>query len=155
MAEAFQTPAFRQAGPGDLDTLFSMVRALYVLDGHETVSEETSRRALAEVLAGGPYAKAWLIEVNKQPIGYFLLTFGFSLEAGGKDAILDELYLEEEWRGLGCGKAALIQAEEMARAEGCVALSLFVEHHNETARAIYEAKGFIRRTWDHMEKKLD
>ena len=40
-------------------------------------------------------------------VGYLVLTLGYSLEYGGRDAFIDEVYIRSSYRGRGIGTAAL------------------------------------------------
>lgn len=43
----------------------------------------------------------WLIKYQNQAIGYVVLTFGYSLEDGGRDGWIDELYIQANYQGQG------------------------------------------------------
>jgi hypothetical protein len=47
-------------------------------------------RALAEQDLG----QVWVLVRDHQPAGYMVITFGYSLEFGGRDAFIDELFVE-------------------------------------------------------------
>jgi GNAT superfamily N-acetyltransferase len=71
-----------------------------------------------------------------------VLTFGFSLEFHGRNALLDELYLREEFRGRGLGRASLVRAEEICRREGIRAVHLEVDRVNVRAQEVYRKAGY-------------
>jgi GNAT superfamily N-acetyltransferase len=85
---------------------------------------------------------------------YLVITFGFSLEFGGRDAFVDELYVADEARGQGLGTLALEVAEAACREAGIHALHLEVEHVNARARALYERTGYQAHDRHLMTKKL-
>ena len=60
-------------------------------------------------------------------IGYLVLTIGYSLERGGRDAFIDELYVRAERRGRGLGALAVATAEAAARRLGVRAVHLEVD----------------------------
>ena len=62
--------------------------------------------------------------------------------AKGEDAFLTDFRIRPEFRGKGCGKAALARVEEHLRGQGCTRLRLHVFAMNEAARALYEENGF-------------
>jgi len=78
--------------------------------------------------------------------GYAVIAFGFSLEFGGRDAFLDELFIVEACRGQGIGSAALSAVCAWARHEGLCALHLEVERDNKAAKALYTRTGFEDRS---------
>ena len=139
-----QTPpdvAFRQAEPPDLALLVGMMRAYYTLDAIP-FDEARATRAMQGLIASPAHGEAYVIEHAGTPVGYLGITLGYSLEFGGVDAFLDELFVAEAWRGRGIGTAALSFAEQACRARGVVAVHLEVERHNPRARALYERFGF-------------
>lgn len=75
-------------------------------------------------------------------LGYFILTWGFDLEWGGRDAFLTELYLREEVRGAGHGEHAIAAALATARRHGARAVHLMVRPDNEPAVRLYRRAGF-------------
>ena len=53
------------------------------------------------------------------------------------------LYVAPDWRGRGLGRLVLSQAEEAARARGCV--GVYLDTFEEGAAKFYERGGFVRR----------
>lgn len=74
--------------------------------------------------------------------GYVILTFGFDLEWGGRDAFVTELWVVPEARGSGLGERLLQAAEAHARASEVGALHLVVRPENEGARRLYARVGY-------------
>ena len=135
-------PTFRVADPSDADALLALMRELYA---HERIvfDEPKARGALAQLLADDSCGVAHLLLFGGEVAGYLVLTFGFSLEFGGRDAFVDELYVRDEFRGRGMGKAALRLAADVCRARGVRALHLEVERANEGAQGLYRRAGFV------------
>jgi ribosomal protein S18 acetylase RimI-like enzyme len=61
--------------------------------------------------------------------------------------------IDEEFRGLGHGRQAMLLAEELARSEGASTIGLNVFGHNQVARSLYSSLGF-RETSVQMRKDL-
>ncbi len=74
----------------DLPLLEQLVRAYYVEDGH-VFHEDRQPTALAALAAGEPFGRAWLIRLGERSVGYVVLAFSFSVEAGGREACVDEI----------------------------------------------------------------
>ena len=145
---------FRPATARDADALLPMIRALCEQDG--TPFDETKvRRALAEILADERYGRVWLVEWDGEPAGYLVLTFGFSLEFGGRDAFIDELYVREGFRGRGLGRRAIERAERACRERGVSALHLEVERANTAAQELYRRSGFRDHDRYLMTKRIE
>jgi ribosomal protein S18 acetylase RimI-like enzyme len=111
--------------------------------------------ALAHLLGDPTLGRAWLIEVDGQPAGYVVLVFGFSLEFGGRDAFVDELYVSPGFEGRGLGRATLEFVEREACASGAKTLLLEVRTGNDRARRLYERAGFAGRHNGLMAKNLE
>ena len=145
--------SFRAAATSDADTILAMMRELYAHDP-TPLDEPAARAALSRLLAGDPFGIVHLILLDDYPAGYVVLTFGFSLEFGGRDAFVDEIFVREEFRGRGAGAGALRFAEEVCRVRGVRALHLEVEHANSGAQALYRRLGFRDRGYYLMTRRL-
>ena len=78
----------------------------------------------------------------QQPLGYLILTRGYSVEYGGRDGFIDDLYLAPALRGRGVGARLLAFALEQAAALGIGTLHLKAEVGNARALRLYRAAGF-------------
>ena len=89
--------------------------------------------------------RAWMIRATAEEAehaGYVIVTLGFSIEHGGRDAFIDELYVRRQWRRRGFGEAAIAHAADYCRSCHVAALHLEVEGSNPGAVALYERAGF-------------
>jgi GNAT superfamily N-acetyltransferase len=98
----------------DLPLLEQLARAYYLEDGH-TFRADRQPAALAALASGDPFGCAWLIRLEVRPVGYVVLALTFSVEAGGREACVDEFYLVPEARNRGLGSRALALVEAEAR----------------------------------------
>ena len=88
------------------------------------------------------YGREEYIDAKKKLVRYlFFKDEGY----GGRDAIIDELYLRESHRGRGVGNQVLAFLIDFCRAEGINALHLEVFNHNERAYHFYHRHGFRER----------
>lgn len=147
-------PTFAPAGAGEVDLLAGLMREYYAFDQLD-FDEGRAREGLARLLADPWLGGAWLIRVGGEAVGYLVVAFGFSLEYGGRIALLDELYLREEKRGQGLGRRALAFFEDLCRARGIHSVHLVVLRGNARARAIYERAGFAAHERDLLSKRLE
>lgn len=146
--------SYRRAMLADKAMLLELMAAYYAFDGHHFDAAKSSA-VLDEFLADDRFGLAWLIEVDGAIAGYMALCIGFSLEFGGRDAFVDELYLYEPYRGQGLGRAALAHMIAEARRLGIKALHLEVAEDNARARRLYEALGFeLRARFQLMSSSL-
>ncbi len=133
---------FRLAAIPDLDRVVSMMSRLYGQDGIPFDSSRT--RVTAEWLLAHPDSGGiWTVEAEGSTAGYLVMTVCVSLEFHGRFALLDELYLEEPFRGRGLGAQAIEFAAQWARARGMAAVRLETAHDNLRAQNLYRKCGFI------------
>lgn len=145
---------FTPAESSDIELLIRFNRDLNEYDG-TPFNEDRTRTALKNFIGRPDLGGVWLINVAGRPVGYLVLTWGYSLEFGGRDAFLDELYLAAEQRGQGLGRQAMRFAEEQCRANGVLALHLEVERDNLKAQTFYNKTGFENRShYFLMSKRL-
>jgi ribosomal protein S18 acetylase RimI-like enzyme len=95
-----------------------------------------------------------VFDVDGAPAGYAIVTWGWDLEFGGRDAFLTELYVSAERRRHGVGRQGLAAAQAFAKEHGAHALHLLVRHDNAPARALYDADGFAAQPRLVMTKRL-
>ncbi len=144
---------FRPAEVSDVAALLPMIRALCEHD-RMRFDEAKVRRALAQIVADERLGRVWLIESGDEVAGYLVLTFGFSLEFGGRDAFIDEIFLREEFRGRGLGRRAIELAERACRGRGIRALHLEVDRGNTRAQSVYSRAGFADRGNHLLNKSI-
>src|ERR1051326_3593007 len=154
MLSNVKQPVFQAVTSDRADQLLALMEELY---HHEGIpwSTEVARLAVQGLLDQSGNGGAWLIEIEKEVVGYCVLTMAFSLEFGGRFALLDELYLREAWTGKGIGSEALRFIEQQSRAMGAKALRLEAGYENKHAIRFYELKGFRREERYLMTKRLD
>ena len=144
---------FRPATPTDLDVLTGYMRDFYVGE-RIPIDDDRFRTAALGLMAEPAYGRLLVIMIEDKPIGYLALTFGYSVECGGRDAFVDELYVVPAWRGQGAGTATLQHAEAVCRTEGILALRLEVEYDHVAARALYERLGYVAHERHIMTKGI-
>jgi len=131
----------RAATESDVDSVLELETAFYAGEGYPFDVDE-ARTLLTRLLREPERGQIWVAERGNELVGYFILTFGYSIEFHGIDGLLDELYVRPEARGLGLGKRALALAETICRELGIRALHLAVEHRNSSAQELYRQAGF-------------
>lgn len=141
----------RRAGRADLPLLLELVAEFYRLDGHP-FDESHVRNALVPLLEDSRFGLVWML--GELPCGYAVITWGYSLESGGRDALLDEIYLRERRRGL--GSRALKQIVEDLRKRGLRRVFLETEKPNQAVRRFYSRHGFIEEpsTWMSLDLEV-
>jgi GNAT superfamily N-acetyltransferase len=144
---------FQPVTPDNLSRLLLFQSRLYA---SEAIAFHPAAAPAAEWLLSHPEAGAmWLIEAEGQPAGYLVLTVCVSLEFHGRFALLDELYIDQPFRGRSLGSQAVEFAAQWARSQGMRALRLEVAHDNAAALALYRQSGFRSHGRDLITSRLD
>lgn len=132
------------ATPDDAERLFPLVAAFHAERGFDT-SPEHQNAALTPLLEGTPHGAVWLIGPRRAPVGYIVVTFGWSVEFGGLDAIVDELYIRPAVRRRGMGFEALNGIAKALKDAGVCALHLEADREDEDVQRFYARARFKPR----------
>ena len=132
------------AGPDDLARLMPLVAAFHAEQGYGTDAQHV-QAALVPILEGQPHGAIWLIGPRKSPVGYVVVSFGWSIEFGGLDARVDELYIRPPVRRRGMGGEALHALSNGLRDSGVAALHLEIDRDDERLQGFYRRARFKPR----------
>lgn len=131
----------RTADPADFEELLRLVAAYYAEDGH-VFSADTVSAGLVPLLEDHGHGLVWVVEGDDGLLGYAVVTWGWSLESGGPDALLDEIYVEVGNRRRGVGSLLIRHLIEDCRRRGMRRIFLETERPNGDARRLYRRLGF-------------
>ena len=146
--------ALTLATPEHFDRLDALVAAFHAEEGIR-LSEEARRAGIAPLLEGIPHGAAYLIGPPRAPIGYVIVTFGWSVEFGGMDGFVDEIFVRPGVRGRGVAGEVLLALPRALAGAGVKALHLEVSEENETAQRLYARCGFsLRKGYHLMTRRL-
>ncbi|NVK13120.1 MAG: GNAT family N-acetyltransferase [Rhodobacteraceae bacterium] len=146
--------ALHLAKPEHLDIVLALVAAFHAESGMDS-SDEHRRAGIEPLLNGHPYGAVYLIGPTRAPIGYIVITFGWSVEFGGMDGFVDELYIRPAVRGRGIATEVLTELPKTLATAGMRALHLEVDRENETAQRLYLRTRFQpRKNYILMSKQL-
>ncbi|WP_170382972.1 GNAT family N-acetyltransferase [Ruegeria atlantica] len=136
--------ALKLARPEDLDRLMGLVAAFHAESGIEQDPDQR-RNALAPLLEGIPHGCVYLIGPGRAPLGYIVLTFGWSIEFGGMDGFVDEIYIRPAVRGRGIATEVLLALPKALAGAGLTALHLEVDRAKVATQNLYARTGFKPR----------
>ena len=126
--------SIRRAGPADLAELVDLHERFCEVDGHP-FDAARARRGFETLLIDDRHGVVWMAIA-----GYAVVTWGWSIEAGGAEAVLDEVFVDD--RGEGVGSSLIEHLLADCRARGLARVFLETESHNERVRRLYERHGF-------------
>jgi GNAT superfamily N-acetyltransferase len=134
--------------------MLEFMREYYAFDGH-AFDELRARTALLAFLHDSSFGQAWLICDQDTPVGYVVLTLGYSLEYLGRDAFIDEFFLRESHRSRGWGRKTMEFVEEHARSLAVRSIHLEVVRANRNALEVYRKLGFRDHEHHLMTKWIE
>ena len=91
---------------------------------------------------------AWL---ESELAGYACLYWTFSSVTPGEVVLMNDLFVSEEHRGSGIGRALIDAALATARNRGAMALRWMTAIDNRDAQHVYERMGAARSAWFEYE----
>jgi ribosomal protein S18 acetylase RimI-like enzyme len=145
----------RDATLAEAAALLRMMRTLAEQEPGTIEFDEPSALAALKLLLAEPrFGRAWVLWDGRTPVGYVVLTISFSFEYRGRDAFIDELYIEPAYRRRGLGRMAMEFAEQRAKELGVNAVHLEVDHGNDPAMELYRKIGYADHDRHLMTKWL-
>ena len=149
-----QAVEIREVKATDAPALLRMMRNLAEHPPAIPFDEGEVRAALEKFRGDAELGQAWLLWLADKPVGYVILTLGYSFEFRGRDAFVDELYIEPEFRRMGLGRSAMEFLEKRARELGVNAVHLEVDRSNDAAAELYRRAGYADQGRHLMTKWL-
>lgn len=139
-----------------LNALACQVHGLHVQwrpDIYEMVDELYPESRVREAIAA---RELYVAKLGGQIVGYVLLKcrdYDYPGHVKRKVMVLDEICVEQSFRGQGIGKAMMEDVHALAKAFRCTDLQLGVYPQNDGAVAFYQKCGFTIRSID-MQRKV-
>lgn len=134
-------PTIRLATPADVPLLVDLMDEFYA-ESHVPLDRHEADAAFAHLLGDRSRGAVWLLTAGHEAAGYVVLTVGFSMEYGGLDAFVDDLFVRPAFRRKGFGRAALATLLADCECRGVRAVHLEVGRDNHSAKALYGRLGF-------------
>jgi len=141
----------RPAHADDVPRLLELMANFYAEDGMSFVRERAEpalRRLIADRTVG------WVTVTchSGTIVGYLAATLGYSLEFGGPYGLIDEVYIQPEYRNHGLGTALIEEMLRSSAAQGLVAVRLELERVNDGALRLYQRLSFEKHDRDLMTR---
>lgn len=135
-------PHLRQASPDNCALLVDLMTEFYA-EADYPLNRRRAEAAFSELLADPRLGLVWVIEVESAPVGYVVMTLGYSMEYGGRDAFVDDLFIRPDFRGHGLGTLAVETVRAACAERGVRAIHLEVGRDNDAAQSVYRRAGFV------------
>ena len=95
-----------------------------------------------------------LVAQEEDIIAYSVLTWGWGIESGGQEALVDEMFVRSDFRNQGIGEKLLRKTLERAKEQGVKVVFLETEKENPKSRDLYKRIGFSEESSVWMSIRL-
>lgn len=133
---------FRRFAPDDKEKFFVMVKKFYAPPAVlHFPSDEVMLSAFDAAICMPELVRGYIFECDGKPAGYSIVSMKFETEVGGMAAWIEELFVEDEFRGHGIGHKFFEFLQDELKGK-IMRLRLEVGDENEGAKRLYEKLGF-------------
>lgn len=140
----------RDMSAKDKNSVLEMMRVFYASPAVFTNgSDEIFLNDIENCINGNPYLEGYVIENTDGILGYAMVAKSFSTEFGKPCFWIEDLYIKEDYRGLGLGKTFF---EFITKKYTDCIFRLEVEEENERAVKLYKKCGFTVLPYMEMKK---
>jgi GNAT superfamily N-acetyltransferase len=138
----------------EFEELLPLIAAYQRFYEAEEIDEERNRSFFRRFLA--PSEDGLLIgaRAGGRILGYACLYWHFGSLEATETVLLNDLYVEEDARGRGVGRALIEAAAEVARERGAPYVEWSTAPDNEAAQHLYDTMGAERSEWITYELRV-
>jgi glucosamine-phosphate N-acetyltransferase len=135
--------SIRRVTIADFDSILELLKQLWP---NKTLDTEGMKEMFSRNLQV-PNQHYICAETESKIIGFCSLTIKNNLWQQAFLGNVDELVVDENFRGKGVGRTLLDKIIEIAKSQGCVRIELDSGFHREKAHAFYRSLGFESRAY--------
>ncbi len=141
----------RVATPGDVEIVAALLCDFRDHEGRHWPPDETMRAGVERLI--GRDDGEFLLG-GDPPAGVVQLRYRYGVWWDAEDCCVEDVFVREEARGTGLGRALVSAAIERARERGCRRLELDTGDDNTPAQGLYRSLGF-RDNGLFMRRRID
>jgi len=140
---------------GEFEQLLPLIAAYQRFYEVEDIDEARNRTFFRRFLA--PSEDGLLLGARREGrlLGYACLYWHFSSLEAVETLLMNDLYVSEETRGEGVGRALIEATAEIARERGVPFVEWSTAPDNNTAQRLYDSTGAERSEWFSYELRVD
>ncbi len=140
----------------DVPKLCALLQELFAQETEFIPNPEAHSQGLVEIISK-PEVGAILVARQEDEIaGMLNLLYTISTALGARVALLEDMVVSPESRGLSIGSELIDYAIEFAKERGCQRVTLLADAQNQRAHKFYERHGFFKSSMVpfrlHLEK---
>lgn len=131
----------RRAVPSDAESILSLIEALARYEKLDPPDQAARDRLIRDAFAERPRFEIFLVEVEGTPVGYAFVFETYSTFLALPTLYLEDIFILEEYRGMGAGMNLFRHLVAEAQQRGCGRLEWVVLDWNMLARNFYARLG--------------
>jgi len=136
-----------RVGQENFDTFVYLIEKLAEYEKLNPPDEEAKLRLRGDAFSDNPRYEAYLGTIDGKPAGYITFYFTYSTFMAKPTLYLEDIFVLEEYRKRGLGKALFEFCRDVARQRGCSRMDWTVLTWNEPSIEFYENQGAKRQDW--------
>lgn len=131
----------RRAGAEDIDSLTGLLKLLFAIEEDFTFDKERQQQGLQIMLENGSGC-ILVAEIDQAVVGMCSGQLTVSTAEGGYSLLVEDVVVEEEWRGNGIAGKMLARLAEWAGSRGATRMQLLADRNNGPGLYFYTREGW-------------
>lgn len=131
----------QKATPADVPLIIDLIKQLAVYEKLEAEAKATPAAIETYLFSNKAVAECLLAFAADECVGFALFFHNFSTFVGKPGIYLEDLFIKEQYRGLGYGKKLLLHLVQIAKERNCGRVEWSVLNWNEPAIQFYKSLG--------------
>jgi GNAT superfamily N-acetyltransferase len=138
----------------DLPILADFLSELFTLEHDFKPERDKQLRGLRTILDEPELGKLFVLRVDGSVVGMANALITISTAEGERALLLEDVFVQNEYRGMGLGRRLVEHVLEWARRRGMVRVTLLSDRDNQPALDFYRKLGFERSHMLVLRKPL-
>lgn len=126
------------AAPAYLDGLLELWKEYQTFYQVQDIDEEKNRRFVSAIIGDNSSGQIFLMINEDKLIGFGTLYFTYASTSAQRVAVLNDLYVKEEYRSKGHGKSLLDWAIDFCKEKQIPSMRWMTQTSNKTAQKLYK-----------------
>ena len=137
----------KKVTPENFDKFVGLIEKLAEYEKLTPPDDYVKKRLREDAFSENPRYEAYLGFMNGNPVGYITIYYTYSTFLAKPTLYLEDIFILEECRKQGLGKALFEFCRNIARTKGCGRIDWTVLTWNEPSIRFYEKQGGKRQDW--------
>ncbi|MEI6379295.1 MAG: GNAT family N-acetyltransferase [Cyanobacteriota bacterium ELA615] len=133
-----------QATYADIPALCLLLEHLFTQESEFQPDAQLQAQGLESIISNPKSGQIFVLHSDKAIIGMASLLYSISTALGGYVALLEDVIIHPDYRGLGHGSILLQHVLQYAQDKGYKRLTLLSDIENLQAQKFYQKHGFIK-----------